>query len=302
MVLPRYVLQAGANYPGFTTVRVSGDRLDRNKWRQFLYGSQLASALGVWPWTDVFKSSETPNILISTLSASMVGLSDKIGDEDLTNIFRSVRKDGVIVKPDVPMTPSDATYIAEGRGEHPSLVCATHTTHDEAGIAGTAEYVFAFQEKAPTDGKPGKSWKIEPESLGIHGPVFAYDFFNGTGQLVNAGASLSGNFDAQGWNYWVLTPVGPSGMAFIGDTGMFVTRGKKRIASIHDENGRLETSVLLSAGEHGVTLGVYTPSKPVVDVKNGSCKAVTYDAATKLARVEVVGDSASEVSVTFRLH
>jgi hypothetical protein len=312
MVLPRYVLQAGANYPSFTTVRVSGDRLDRNKWRQFLYGSQLASALGVWPWTDVFKSNETPNMLISTLSASMVGLSDKIGDEDLTNIFRAVRKDGVIVKPDVPMTPSDATYIAEGQGEHPALFCSTHTSHDEAGIAGMASYVFAFQEKPPADGKPGKSWKIEPQSLGIHSPAFAYDFFNNTGQLIDAGQSLSGHFDAQGWNYWVLAPVGPSGMAFIGDTGMFVTRGKKRIASIHDEPGRLETSVLLATGEHGVTLGVYALSKPVVDVKNGSCKSVTYDAATKLAHVEIVadpaavstvvsGDPMTEVSVTLRL-
>jgi hypothetical protein len=51
MVMPRFLLQGGAKYPNLTTVRVSGDRLERHKWREFLYGSTLAGAVGVWPAT-----------------------------------------------------------------------------------------------------------------------------------------------------------------------------------------------------------------------------------------------------------
>src|SRR5262249_61837380 len=61
---------------------------------------RLASALGEWPWTDVFTSSETSNLLLSTLSASIVGVGDALGQFDRTNLLRVVRADGVIVKPE----------------------------------------------------------------------------------------------------------------------------------------------------------------------------------------------------------
>ena len=68
MALPRYFLQ-GAKYSNLTTIRTSGDRFEPGKWRNFLYTSQLASALGMWPWCDVFKSSEMGNMIVSVLSA-----------------------------------------------------------------------------------------------------------------------------------------------------------------------------------------------------------------------------------------
>lgn len=56
MALPRHFLQ-GARYPNLTTIRVSGDRFGRDKWDDFLFTSRLASALGIWPWCDVFMLS-----------------------------------------------------------------------------------------------------------------------------------------------------------------------------------------------------------------------------------------------------
>ena len=81
MALPRHFLQ-GARYGNLTTIRTSGDRFTRSKWDAFLYTSRLATALGIWPWADVFMSTETDNVLIATLSAGMVGNGDKIGAEN----------------------------------------------------------------------------------------------------------------------------------------------------------------------------------------------------------------------------
>ena len=57
----------------FNRMVVEFTMLNRDKIRR------LASALGEWSWTDVFMSSETSNLLLSTLSASMVGVGDALG-------------------------------------------------------------------------------------------------------------------------------------------------------------------------------------------------------------------------------
>ena len=96
---------AGGQYANLTTIRVSDDRFGQSRWNLFLYTSRLASSMGIWPWSDVFESSETNNFLLATLSGGPVGVGDPIGKEDKANIFKSVRADGVIVKPDVPCMP-----------------------------------------------------------------------------------------------------------------------------------------------------------------------------------------------------
>lgn len=78
MPLPRHFLQ-GTRYSNLRTILVSGDRFERSHWMWFLFNGRLASALGIWPWSDVFMSSETSNLLLSVLSASMVGVGDAIG-------------------------------------------------------------------------------------------------------------------------------------------------------------------------------------------------------------------------------
>jgi hypothetical protein len=115
MPLPRHYLQS-SRYDNLTTMRVSGDRFERAKWDAFLYDSRLASALGVWPWCDVFMSSETPNLILATLSAGPVGVGDAIGSLDKANLMRVVRGDGVIVKPDRALVPTDATMLQDAAG------------------------------------------------------------------------------------------------------------------------------------------------------------------------------------------
>jgi hypothetical protein len=117
----RHYMQS-SRYSNLTTMRISPDRFGRSRWDQFLYGSRLASALGVWPWSDVFMSSEVENLLLATLSAGPVGVGDRIGSVDAANLLRAVRKDGVIVKPDVPLVPIDQSILADAKGFEAPMV------------------------------------------------------------------------------------------------------------------------------------------------------------------------------------
>src|SRR5207237_9509690 len=118
MPLPRHVLQT-VEYGNVTSMRVSDDRFDRARWDTFLYTSRLASALGVWPWADVFMSTERDNLLLADLSAGVVGTGDALGAEDAGNLRRVMRNDAVLVKPDVPLVPTDESVLAEaGQGQN----------------------------------------------------------------------------------------------------------------------------------------------------------------------------------------
>jgi len=307
MVLPRNLMQGGAKYSNLTTVRVSGDRFEPSKWREFLYGSRLASALGVWPWTDVFRSTETANILLATLSAGMVGLSDQIGKENLPNISMAARADGVIVKPDEPIVPVDASYVAAAQGRDVPILSAT--------ASGDAKYVFAFSQDKVTKKKGAKElegWSIRPASLGMSGNVCDYDYFAATASIVSADQPIAAKLNEQGWSYHIFVPVDSAGMAFIGDVGKFVTRGKKRIAAVEETSSSLQANVLAAPMEKTITLAVYAPTKPTVSVENGSCDQVSYDAKTEIAiagisvnsaarTVEVDGDPVIRLKVEFKL-
>lgn len=284
MMLPRMLMQGGSKYGNLTTVRLSVDRFQPSRWRQFIFGSQMAGALGAWPWSDVFRSWETGNILLSDLSAGMVGLADPIGKEDAANIFQVCRHDGMIVKPDAPLTPTDATYINQAEEKDSPMICAAH--------GGGADYVFAFAGKSSQE----HSAKFSPEELGVRGDAFVYDYFTRSGRVVKAGEDYSQRLNDRGWAYDVVCPVGRSGMALVGDVGMFVTRGRQRIAAVSEESGSLKATVLLAKAEDEVTLGVYARSKPAVEVSGGTLVGFKYDENTGLGRATVRVGSGAVVS------
>ena len=192
MPLPRDYLQTTL-YDNVTHLRVSGDRFEASKWDQFLYDRQLARAVGVWPWTDVFMSTETTNLLLCNLSAGPVGVGDPIGQESRASIMRVVRPDGVIVKPDVPIVPDDQTYLAEAAGRRPPMVAWTYSDHGDLRYG----YVFSYARNAPS-----QTASFQPSALGITGPAYVQDYFAGTGTLPPAGGSTSSTSRAArtGWS------------------------------------------------------------------------------------------------------
>jgi hypothetical protein len=266
MPLPRHFLQ-GTRYDGLTSMRVSDDRFERSRWDTFLYGSRLATSLGTWPWSDVFFSSETHNLLLSTLSGGIVGIGDPIGAVDVTNLRRAVRADGVIVKPDTGLLPTDATYVAEAQGLAPPMVATASTDHENL----RAVYVLAYQR-----GSGGaQRVSLTPRDLGLSGGAYVYDPFTSSGSLVGDVDTILSQPVAD-LAYVVVVPVGPSGVAFLGDLGLFVSLGRQRITELADD-GTLRAVIEFADGESSVTLGGYAPEPPSLHSPDGSIDGLAYD-------------------------
>ncbi|HEY1788759.1 MAG TPA: hypothetical protein VGJ73_11410 [Verrucomicrobiae bacterium] len=280
MLQARDYLQSSL-YPNLMSIRVSYDIFGSARWQEFIYDSRLAQAMGTWPWTDEFRSAETRNLLISTLSAGPVGTGDALGTVSAANLAQSVRPDGVIVKPDVPLTPADSTYVNDALGLNQPFVATTYTDNTNS----RAVYVFVFGENSSD-----LAGSFKPADFGITNNAYVYDYFNATGTVINAGSAF--NFttvmpgNTNGASYFVAVPVGPSGVAFLGDTSKFVTRGKKRI-SLFSDNGFLRATVAFANGETNVTLRGYSPSSPYLFSLEGVASNLTYNATTHLFALNV---------------
>src|SRR5262249_33603832 len=152
-------------YSNLTTARTSQDMFGRNRWNDFLYASAFAGALGVWPFTDVLMSKNRNDLLIATLSAGPVGIGDGLGNVVENNLLKSVRPDGVIVKPDVPLTPTDDTFIADAQGIDVPMVASTWS---DLGNGVRAIYLFAYARGA------NMSFAVTPASFGITSAAWLY--------------------------------------------------------------------------------------------------------------------------------
>jgi hypothetical protein len=266
---PRHFLQSSL-YNNLTTIRVSHDRFNSNRWDSFLYGSQLASVLGIWPWSDVFMSTETDNLLLSTLSAGMVGVGDAIGTESKPNLFQTIRGDGVIVKPDVPIVPVDAMYVQDAQALNTPMVASTYT---DFGGGMKALYIFAYARGTNTTAS------FTPASLGLSGNVYVYNYFTGTGTIIQSSNSFTDTVGTG--SYYVVVPIGQSGIGFLGDAGKFVSLGKKRISQLSD-NGSVQATIAFASNETSLTMQGYSPTMPNVTASDGAAGSVTYNSATGL--------------------
>ena len=294
MGLPRHFLQ-GSLYGNLLTMRVSPDRFEISKWNAFLYESRLAGAVGAWPWTDVYYSSESRNLLLGTLSGGPVGVGDALGGINFTNLAKSVRPDCVIVKSDVPLTPIGQCYVNDAASLNQPMVAATYVNH--GGLR--ADYVFAYAQ-VPT----ATNASFLRGQLGISGQAYIYDYFNHTGLVAAAGSPFNFTTTMPSNNvngsFFVVVPIGPSGMAFLGDTNNFVTLGKKRISALADA-GVIQATVAFAPGETNVTLVAYAPSLPYAGALSGLLGAVSYDPAAHLLSLNVTPGGSATATVALSL-
>lgn len=149
-------------------------------WGQHLYCSQLIKAVGSWPWVDNFRTNELGNTVLCVLTGGMVGVSDEyanITDSNrVTNLLRMVRRDGLAVKSDIPMTPSDATYIRRISGIK-TYTCSTYSQVSGKKVV----YVWDWANSATN-----YSSNFKPADFGMSGNVYVYNYFDNVGSLIAA--------------------------------------------------------------------------------------------------------------------
>jgi len=270
MPLPGYFL-ASTRYQDLETIRVSGDRFERSKWNGFLYGSALAHAVGLWPWSDVFMSGELPQLILATLSAGPVGVGDALGEIDASNLKRAMRADSVLLKPDVPLQPIDASFVADAESSSTPMVAATHS--------GDETEVFAYSRASSQE-----QASVSLRELGIQGPAYAWDWVRKVGRPIPAGGALPMVFE-NGWAYAVVTPLSNGGVGILGDTSKIVPLARERFSTMTDSGNTL--TIAYAPGETTVSLAGYATRRPTVRAVRGSIDAVSYAVATHLFSVKV---------------
>ena len=278
MALPRFFLQ-GSHYPNLTTIRCSDDHFQRSRWDDFLFVSQLARATGTWPWTDVFMSTERNNLIMSVLSAGMVGVGDAIGHESKPNLSYVARADGVLVKPDESLLPVDDVYISEANGKTNPMVAWTYTDH---GPLRTA-YVFAYlRDRAHTEAS------FAPATFGMSGEVCVLNTWLGEFSAQDAATPVQIAYGPGGAAYYEVAPIGKSGIAFLGDEGKYVSNGRQRIADLTDAGGKLTATITFAVGEKAVALFGFAKHRPVASAQNGRVGTVNFDESTGRFSVDVM--------------
>jgi hypothetical protein len=289
MPLWTHILQS-SKYDNVVAARVSNDAFSRSRWDELIFNSRIASAMGLWPFADAFTSKNVKDVLLATLTAGPIGSGDALGSTIGPNLSRAIRPDGVIVKPDVPIAPTDSTFVGLSASQVAPVVAFTYTDH----AALRTGYVFAYDRVQGAQ----SPISFSPQSLGVAAPAFVFHYFTRTGLVLEPGQAFTGSVDYNG-SYLIVAPVGTSGIAFLGDAGKFVSCGKKRIEQISDD-GVLRVSVRFAAGEKRVALRLYSPFQPIAAAEAGSMGPLIPDKAGTY-RVVVSPDASGQAMVNFRI-
>lgn len=259
MPLSTHILES-SKYSNVVAVRVSNDAFKRARWDELLYDSRIPSAVGLWPFSDIFQSQNVKDVLLSTLTGGPVASGDAAASITGANIRQAVRPDGVIVKPDAPIVPTDATFLAQAHSSAAPMIASTYTDH---GGGMRAAYVLAYD---PTNGAMSPI-SFVPDSLGVSAPAYVYNYFEKTGVVLPHGVPFTDTVDYNG-SYYVVVSIGPSGIALLGDANKFVSSGKKRIEQLSDD-GAVHVVVTFAPGEKEVVLQFYSPGEPAASATVG---------------------------------
>jgi hypothetical protein len=304
MPLARHFLEA-FQYESVHTVRASGDRFGWEHWDQEMYSSIVLNAGSVWPTVDNFHTTEERNLLLAVLSAGPLPLSDSIGT--FVPINEAIRGDGLILKPDASMVPTDASFVSEAIAIEqfygvsgptasnagntaqlirPALVAHTYSNFGPSKL----EYVFAYSRNVNAPA----TVSVSPPDFGFTGDVYVYDYFGKTGWRQPAAQAIVRSVDSQG-SYFVIAPVGQSGMAFLGDLSKFVPASQQRVPSLSD-NGQI-TAILQFNPPETVLISILAASMPVVAADGATVSAPTFDSTTGLYQVRVASGENKQATI-----
>ena len=125
-----------------------------------------------------------------------------------------------------------------------------------------------------------------PGTFGIGSAAYAYDVTRKQGVLVPGGQAYHGSLESGQYAFVIIAPIGPSGIAFLGDEDKIASTGKQRIADIRESATELKVTVLTAPGEV-VKLHGFADASPGCFIADGKPLPVQYDPATKHFAVTV---------------
>ena len=158
-----------------------------------------------------------------------VGVGDRIGEADVELIRRTCRADGVLVRPDVPIAAVDAAMFDAPVWTDALLSGSAYTQHS-AGRWGYVARVQRRNDKQPRDARVAFAGVGEDRPATDRVAVF--DWRSGRVDVMPADGAYDVALEPAGWDYRVLAPVLPGGIAVIGDPALYACAGDARIADV----------------------------------------------------------------------
>jgi hypothetical protein len=172
--------------------------------------------------------------------------------------------------------PLDSVYVQDAQALSAPMIASTYT---DFGGGMKALYVFAYARSTNTTAT------FTPAALGLTGNVYVYNYFTGTGTIIPADSSFSDTVSTSG-SYYIVVPIGQSGVGFLGDAGKFVSWGKKRFTQISD-TGSVQATMTFASGENSLTAYGYAPTTPTITATDGTVGTVNYNSSTQLFSVAI---------------
>lgn len=291
-----------------TSIRTSGDYKyligPGALWTWFLHGNALARALGLWPFKDVFLSRRDGDgprdgdphaeleALLSALSGGPVGIGDRIGRSDRALILRTCREDGVLVKPDVPVAALDRCWRGHAALDPNPLVGEAHSAHP----AGRWHYLVSMNAWRGAENLGFRLPLSDLGELAPAAPVLAWDWRRGRGELLAPDQGFDLALAPLDWDFRVLCPLLPGGLAVVGDTSRYATAGDRRVSGIRPTLEGVECDALGGAGER-VRLTGWAERRPRAARADGRPLALDWDASGSLWSVELAIGAAGRAAL-----
>lgn len=260
---------SAAAYPAVTNARATGDYFHSS--HQWAIGgtAMFYWALGIIPFKDGFYSSSAKQVggqtegpekdpdretLMAVLSGAMVGPMDGIGLLNRSRVMATCRGDGVLLKPDKPVTVTDECFRLG------NATCAVYHTYSDIPGWGRVHYHFSDEAEVPLTPAmvylPVQESSAPPQQL-------VYNWYSGQVSVLRAV-----NHVAPGYEGHVFATVSPVrfGWVFLGEVDKYVTASTTRFPAViaADDGAKLLVTVKGVAGEVVKVCAVSADSLQVV--------------------------------------
>jgi hypothetical protein len=280
-------------FPAVSNVRGCGDYGPR--WPHnydvpyFTQTGLLAGAMGLSHFKDTFESSKRGPIngercpelmgLISSLSAGPVAPGDEIGFINPDICKAIARKDGLLYKPDRPLTPTDLTFV---KNRH-YYVCSTESTH----LGNTWIYTLTLN-LWPSRVK-NREYSLIDLGYTMEQQYLEYDWFTGESRIITQNTGIAQRLKFEQYKYRIYAPVLKNGMAILGDPSKYIMMSDKEFPALKHNENSLTLTVSNIAGEW-TEIMIYCSEKPAsIKINANPCSQFEIEHLQNKIRKEPIG-------------
>merc|ERR1711957_28129 len=275
MALPSQVLSA-ARLPAVTNARATEDygfyRAHKDQWA-IGQTALFYWALNILPFKVGFYSSTLKQVggqtagpethpdreaLIATLSAAMVGPMDGIYLLNASRVMTTCRGDGQVLKPDRPLTPPDACFLAG------KPLCRVYQTYSEEKGLGKVQYYYNDDGNAPLLSL--EVYLADPSGHAV------YNWYSHELAILKESNQLTAGYE--GHSYASVVPI-VAGWIFVGEVDKYVVASTLRFTEIVVKDTDLRATVV---GVQGETVKVCAAEASSLDLM---CRTLVFASESK---------------------